>query len=331
MRAKRLSQLRYTAQYKLQLAKGWSAFLAFIRSRNIDVSVISRSALTADKSLVEFAEHQFQQADASGFNRTKHAILAVQHKFRNHKGKLGQAWDTLETWLQQHPYRPRPPMPHLCMQAVCCLVRVFAMFGQSSSVRHMLLVFAALMEAGFYGLLRSGELMALTRANLVLPQDGLWDDNEFAIVTIDAPKNRRQLGMTQFAMVRSQEATQWLAYVFGHYQPHQKLWPWAPIRFRTILRNALSRLGLDQLGLNTSSLRAGGATWMFVRGTEISRLKFYGRWASEKTLAHYVQEAVSAQIVNGLPSHVALRLKEIVSAGAHTFLPPKAVPSWSLS
>ena len=47
------------------------------------------------------------------------------------------------------------------------------------------------------------------------------------------------------------------------------------------------------------------------KGIPISTLRFMGRWTVEKSLEHYIQLAMSTQIMNRLSSPVISRLKRI--------------------
>ena len=44
----------------------------------------------------------------------------------------------------------------------------------------------------------------------------------------------------------------------------------------------------------TGSLRPGGATYYYLVGGEIRRIRFWGRWSNETSLDHYIQKAMSA-------------------------------------
>ena len=47
-----------------------------------------------------------------------------------------------------------------------------------------------------------------------------------------------------------------------------------------------------------SSMRPGGTTHFFVEeGIEPDRLTFWGRWASNRSLKHYIQESIAAQLL----------------------------------
>ena len=73
--------------------------------------------------------------------------------------------------------------------------------------------------------------------------------------------------------------------------PGAKLWPFPRLRFAQCIRELSNLLGVSHLRLLLSSLRAGGATHFYVQRTDPSRLKYWGRWVAERSVAHYLQEA----------------------------------------
>ena len=69
-----------------------------------------------------------------------------------------------------------------------------------------------------------------------------------------------------------------------------------------VWRRRLAQLTMHLTGheklILPSSLRPGAATHFFeLWGENLPRLLWRGRWASQRTLEHYVQEIVSAQVL----------------------------------
>ncbi len=95
--------------------------------------------------------------------------------------------------------------------------------------------------------------------------------------------------------------------------------------FPAAFQAGVDALGLSSLRLTPSSLRAGGATYLFAQGLELGRLKFRGRWASLTTLEHYVQEASASLVLLSLPPDQVCRLEAIARAGSK-FEEPPTVP-----
>jgi hypothetical protein len=149
----------------------------------------------------------------------------------------------------------------------------------------------------------------------------------FAVCAVNAPKNKRFMGRRQFAIIRSSNATQWLAWISEGLPAAMRIWPFTPTLFRSIFKEAASKLGFMHWNLQVSGLRSGGATHFHVEGTEVSRLKFWGRWASERSLAHYLQEAISALLVLNCPVNVSSNIAAALKDGS-CFLNVPDSPWW---
>jgi hypothetical protein len=141
--------------------------------------------------------------------------------------------------------------------------------------------FAAVTEAAFYGLLRPSEALAMSPGLVSTPEECSGLPMQ-AIVAVTKLKNRRALGKTQFAAVRSESCTRWLRWLLDECSDGSAIWPLSYASYRRQFRDILGLLGLESLGYTPASLRAGGATYWHLFGVDPGRLKFWGRWASEK-------------------------------------------------
>ena len=90
-------------------------------------------------------------------------------------------------------------------------------------------------------------------------------------------------------------------------------------------------LGIQHLGLTPASLRAGKATSLFVAGMDISRLRFVGRWRSQATLDHYVQEAAACHCMLSLSPDQEALFAAMLEQGKAIALPPNQPWSYFFS
>jgi hypothetical protein len=255
----------------------------------------------------------------------RHSLLAIEKRVRNLKGKLGECWEVIESWRQEVPGSLRPPMYLPAMLAMAVTGRLLA---EASSGHDALLwwSFSVLIEVGFFGLLRPIEILKLTRGHVSLPGELLSNALGFATCMINNPKNRRQLGRIQFSVIRSANASLWLAWLCSGLTDPEKLWPASSGEFRNRFKRVLEYLHLNGQKFVVASLRAGGATHLFMNGLDPPRIKFYGRWASEKSLGHYLQESVAFQLAH----NTSIRSQKLIAAvlnGAADLLTPSC---WSL-
>ena len=157
--------------------------------------------------------------------------------------------------------------------------------------------------------------MALRRCMVSLPGNPLGIATQFATVAIIQAKSRKQMGFTQFAMVRSSNATNWLLWLCDGLLPYDKLWVSSHDEFRKRFKKLVSEIGLQSWNVVPGCLRPGGTTWFFSGGVEPGRLLFWGRWASEKSLRHYIQESISHQILLSAPVETRNKLTALLDTG----------------
>lgn len=186
---------------------------------------------------------------------------------------------------------------------------------------------SVLVEAGYFGLLRPCEVLELRRDIVAFPSVVALLHSAFAVCAGNAPKNKHFMGRKKFGIVRSSNASLWLKWISEGLLGSMKFWPCIATLFRSIFQEAVLKLGLQAWNLQFSSLRTGGATHFYVEGVEVSRLKFWGRWASEKSLAYYLQEAISALLVLNCHYEVNCNISAALRYGSKLMVVPD-VPWW---
>ena len=120
------------------------------------------------------------------------------------------------------------------------------------------------------------------------------------MICINNPKNRQFMGKVQFTMIRDMATQRWLAWALGDLPPGCKVWPSSQPTFSRIFKTVLKALNLERLRLSPGSLRPGGTTHGFRLGVPVANLKHAGRWASESSLAVYIQECMAHLVHNSL-------------------------------
>jgi hypothetical protein len=173
---------------------------------------------------------------------------------------------------------------------------------------------AVAIPLGLYGLRRPGELTAL-RAKHVL------HCATKTVVTITSPKTRRAFGRYQFSLVDHPLTARWLAWLLEGVHPELKVFLFGTGALTRHLRQLLSYLGAPT-GFSAGSLRPGGATALLLNGMAVDQLRFRGRWRSEKTLEHYVQEAMSVRILGQLDAETTARIQALLALHPGGVAPP---------
>ena len=315
----------YSVAYRCRLARACRAFVQFLRrSRRLSlVSLLSQPPLL-DECLHQFVEVQHATRHRGSLWLAKHAVLACQALQPRLRGQLVETWTTLKAWEESRISRLRPPLPVGIWVILVGLARAKGL-SKRGVARTQWWTFAVLLEIGFLCLLRPGELFKLTFADVSLP-GSITMNAGAAAIRLCRPKNHRQMGHQQFVLLRNPNASRWLSLLCGERAGPEPIWGYGQVRFRSMLNGLLAELQLQSCKFGLSSLRPGGATYLFQAGVPVSTLRFLGRWSVERSLNHYLQEAVAFQLVARLqPSAQALLRSALPLALSVLSLPPPLV------
>ena len=130
------------------------------------------------------------------------------------------------------------------------------------------------------------------------------------------------MGLYQFALVEDPRAIAWLQWFCADLPSSAALVSDSSVKFRHVSTTLLQSLGIS--GFTLASLRTGGATQQFKDHRNLGRLQYAGRWSNEKTVRHYLQEALSRRISNQFSVNVLSRMA--LAQTVHPYLVPPALP-----
>ena len=252
-----------------------------------------------------------------------HAVLFLQTRYRQLRGHLTVAWDSIGTWRMHLPVQSRVP---LRVELVCALSYAAVLHGCCLDVPRcgLWLRFAAVLRLGFFALLRPKEIYRLLVGDVMVPRLGTHSLLQCVVATIREPKNRAPGGRIQVRMLREPAAVRWITWLLQDARESELVWPHGPEGFGRALKKLLAFTGLGSLGITPSSLRAGGAAALLEQGASVSHILFAGGWTSEKTLSSYLQVAEAAQTLLKLDYPQALWLHSFVQNFAFLEEPPAA-------
>ena len=310
--------------YKRRLLQGYRVLSTYLSREGGSLKQLANRRRSLDTTLENFVNWMYETQGPKSLSGAKHAVLAVQHLYPQFRRRLYLAWQTLTAWEEASVIRVRPPLPLSVLAAFVVYARAQATLRRRTG--QLWFRFAIGLELGFFGLLRPGEICGLLAADIALPDSWVFAARG-AVLRIEAPKNRRHLSRHQFVLIEHEPCCSALAAALPALRASDRFWPWGPSRFRALFREVASRLGVLELGFSPASLRAGGASHLHITGMEISRLKFRGRWASERTLAHYVQRALSRQVQLSLSPEAKRSITTLVRYGGEFLLLPDG-SSW---
>lgn len=301
---------RFSKAYRSRLLLGLKDLQSFCRHEvGRSLAYVITKAEIADRVLGSYVMQRHRNTSGKSLSLVKHALLGCQHVRPDLKGRLSTSWENLRVWEEQKVGRLRPPLPIPLWCMMVGLSRAKGLTAKDHKIAFEWLVFAVFLELGLLCLLRPGELVKLRKQDIALPGDFAFGQPQAAI-RIEAPKNRRHFGKEQFVTLKHPNVISWLKRIMVGSES-DTLWPSAPSRFSKLFKQIVTDLNLQACRFTPGSLRPGGATLLYSRGTPISVLRFMGRWTAERSLEHYIQQAMSTQIVNKLPAETVCRLKKL--------------------
>ena len=293
------------AYLKRQLV-GASRFWEFVAKRGKDHNEWNEfDANEIDNFLADWVQHEFESKKT--LYDTTCGVLAVQKHFKL-RSRLPDAWDAIRVWRRERPYKRRRPLnPYLWK---CIVLGLLSRGGTPGADAWLWLGTAVLVLAGFVGLARPGELDDMLICHIGLPGDVRIGGGKMAVLLVQSPKNRAQMGETQFIAIENKAVIRWLRWWVAGRKPYEKAFP----RYSDVSRcfkEVAAQLGLESLRFTLGSLRTGGATAHFRQFRNLATLQYLGRWSNPGTLAYYLQETMSEHLTTQIPSQAIDRLSQL--------------------
>ena len=239
--------------------------------------------------LVDYGQELFRAGRSYGiYSETINSIAVARPLIRR---QLTSAWDLAFQWLMDEPHSHHPAMPLSVMTA---MVTVALVWGWAHE--------AAVILMSWAGIMRIGEVLAATRAQLVLPGDAA-PGTSFMLVMITAPKTRGRSAKHQAARIDQCDVIRFLTAMFGAAPPTAKIWPFssATLRKRFVAILKALQLPTQRVGstrpFDLGSMRPGGATYLLHLTENPEYVRRRGRWLSSRVMEVYLQEVFSVTYV----------------------------------
>ena len=281
------------------MTKSFQLFLVWLAEEAcVDASAVFATAEATAAALRGFGLHLYEV----GMPRylLVYAITAVQDRFPQHRNFLTPAWQIDKKWQRAEPGECRPVLPVACIRAAVSLGLLWGWFR-----------WTAALIIGFLAMLHPGELVALTRKDLVFPADTL-DHSTNLFVHLRDPKTSR-FARRQHGRIDDEWAIKFLYSLAHGLRLDEKLYPGSLHSFRRQWDAVLSWLGLPTRaavkGATPGVLRGSGATHFYLCTENIPLLAWRGRWARTKTLEYYLQEVAAQTLLSELPATVRARIR----------------------
>jgi len=252
---------------------------------------------TALPLLRQFVQSAFDLGTIS-LRSVKAALQGLGEKKYHLLGNLKPVWRIVSSWERGEPVEMRTPMPFSAWRAMFATSVIWRWYA-----------FGVLLAIGFHCLLRPGELLLLTWADVMLSDD-LTDCDGSGAVAIGRPKTRFSGGRIQHVLILCRWLGWYIAAVRDAFKPKptDRIFPFTYACLLARWNELLHALSLPT-AWTPSSLRAGGTTHYYRSGAHLEWIRLRGRWKVATSLEHYVQEAVAWLLQNQLSEKTKLIIK----------------------
>ena len=271
-------------------------FFKFLRKEQLSLP-------TKRESLDPLVDLEVLWSSGEGRALASDTLAALQDADPKIKGHLPTSWRLLKVWCQNELPNRAPPMPEPIL---------LAMVGYNILKEHHL--FALSLLLGFYGLLRTGEIL-----NLQKHQVEVGSARSPAILSLGLTKGGKRAGAAECVTIHVAEVirrlTQWKS------SGPPSLVP-SPSKWRTRFSATLAAIGAESFGFRPYSLRRGGATFFFTKHGSMDRLMIQGRWVAQKTARIYINSGLATLAELKLPKKRLNPFINVYHQSQHHALPP---------
>jgi len=148
-------------------------------------------------------------------------------------------------------------------------------------------------------MLRPGEICSFKVSDIRLP--GIvskWQ--RFGVCIIWDPKTRKKGPRIQHVLIRSKWLLDLLTLYLAGKPANSAAFP-SYGSLNNFVKRMLCLLGLDKMGYTLGGIRAGAASLRYLALQDICQIQRIGRWASARTLEHYLQPATAFLTMHNWP------------------------------
>lgn len=238
--------------------------------------VLEGTPLEPDEALCQWIEDQYE--DGEGITYIGDALSGLHHFAPWLKGSLKASWRLFRLWRRLERPQQAAPLP----EAFCS-----AMVSRFIELED--LDMAAACCLGFWGLLRTGEILSLFPYQLLI-------SGKDAIIQLGYTKTGLRRQQDENVIIQHEGSIQLLQTVFEirsrNRTLHMPLVMGGGPRFRAEFDQCLEYFNLGKR-FRPYSLRRGGATADFRAFNSMERTLIRGRWGTSYAARQYIQEGLS--------------------------------------
>ena len=250
---------------------GLKKFFQFLKREGLS---LPKRRQELDGLVSDYLEYLWSEGEgrAAGSN----VLAALQDQDPRLKGQLPCSWRLMKTWTANELPNRAPPLTEAVLRAMVG----WGIFTENYSFSLSLLV-------GFYGLLRTGELLALQAWNIHMSSASTP-----AVLSLGLTKSGLRQGAAESVTLTEATVLKLLWHWKQNVSPNTFLTA-KPHVWRDAFNQCLSALRLSDWGFRPYSLRRGGATFWFVKLSSLDRILVMGRWTAVKTAKIYINSGLA--------------------------------------
>ena len=255
------------SRYKASLA----TFFTYLKEEHLTLPT-KRDAM--DQVVSDYLEYLWAQGEGRATAST--FMAALQDHQPKLKHNLPGSWRLMKTWSTHEIPARAPPMTESVLRA---------MVGWSVTQGHE--TFGLSLLVGFYGLLRTGELLSLQSWQIHMSTP-----SQPAVINLGLTKSGMRQGAAESITLTEKHVLKHL-WAWKRRVPEHTFLTLKPHAWRNLFSECLSKLKLDPWEFRPYSLRRGGATHLFVRGGSLDKVLLLGRWTALKTAKIYINSGLA--------------------------------------
>lgn len=274
-----LKNLTVQPATKQRYERAIDGFLQFLRDNDLQ---LPRQREKLDPLLCDYLEHLW--STGQGRAMASDTVAGLQDFDVRLRGQLLGAWRLLKTWaLNEIPCRA-PPLPSHVLHAMVG----WAFF-------HQRFTFGVSLLLGYYGMLRTGEILALRASQVFIDAAA-----SRIILSLGLTKGGKRAGAAESAVIGYDMVVKFIQHWKSLASDNTPLAS-SPGKWWALFNEALAALKLEQFQFRPYSLRRGGATFWFAKHHSMDKILLQGRWQAPKTARIYINEGLSVLAELALP------------------------------
>ena len=227
-----------------------------------------------DNLVSDYLEYMWAQGEGRASAST--FLAALQDFDPKLKNNLPGSWRLMKTWSTHETPSRAPPMTEPVLRA---------MVGWA--VLHGHETFALSLLVGFYGLLRTGELLTVQAWHIHMSSP-----SQPAVVNLGLTKAGKRQGAAESITLTEKHVLSKLWSWKDRVPPHTFL-TLKPHAWRALFAECITKLKLERWEFRPYSLRRGGATHLFVKVNSLDQVLLAGRWTALKTARIYLNSGLA--------------------------------------